>query len=60
MAQIAIAIVGVILVSGVFSFWQEHRIERTLAALQLLLPEQAEVIRARLRTVGADRPARGR
>jgi len=45
MAQIAIAIIGVILVSGIFSFWQEHRIERTLAALQLLLPEQAEVIR---------------
>lgn len=45
MAQIGIAIVAVILISGVFSFWQEHRIERTLAALQQLLPEQAEVVR---------------
>lgn len=45
MAQIGIAIVAVILISGVFSFWQEHRIERTLAALQQLLPEQAEAIR---------------
>ena len=45
MAQIGYTLVAVILISGVFSFWQEYRIERTLAALQQLLPEQAEVIR---------------
>jgi calcium-translocating P-type ATPase len=45
MAQIGYTIVAVILISGVFSFWQEYRIERTLAALQQLLPEQTEVIR---------------
>ena len=45
MAQIGIAVVAVILISGVFSFWQEYRIERTLAALKALLPEQAEAMR---------------
>ena len=45
MAQIGYVITAVILISGLFSFWQEHRIERTLAALQQLLPQQAEVVR---------------
>ena len=45
MAKIAFAILGVILVSGLFSFWQEFRVERTLAALQKLLPQQVEVLR---------------
>ena len=45
MARIAYAIVIVILVSGIFSFWQEYRNERTLSALQNLLPQQAEVLR---------------
>jgi sodium/potassium-transporting ATPase subunit alpha len=34
MARIGYAVIAVILVSGVFSFWQEYRIEQTLAALQ--------------------------
>ena len=45
MARIGYAIVVVILVSGGFSFWQEHRNERTLAALQKLLPTQARALR---------------
>jgi sodium/potassium-transporting ATPase subunit alpha len=45
MARIGYAVIAVILVSGVFSFWQEYRIERTLAALQKLLPEQVSVLR---------------
>ena len=45
MARVGIAIVVVILVSGVFSFWQEARVERTLAALQRLLPRQTRVLR---------------
>jgi calcium-translocating P-type ATPase len=45
MAKVGYAIVTVILVSGVFSFWQEHRVERTLAALRKLLPQQAQVLR---------------
>jgi sodium/potassium-transporting ATPase subunit alpha len=35
----------VIIVSGLFSFWQEHRIEKTLAALQKLLPTEVKLIR---------------
>jgi calcium-translocating P-type ATPase len=45
MARIGVALVVVILVSGIFSFWQEYRVERTLAALQKLLPQQAKVLR---------------
>jgi sodium/potassium-transporting ATPase subunit alpha len=32
MARIGFAMIGVILISGFFSFWQEHRAERTLRA----------------------------
>src|SRR5579871_283974 len=45
MAKVGYAIVTVILVSGVFSFWQEYRVEQTLAALRKLLPQQAQVLR---------------
>ena len=45
MARIGYAIVIVILISGIFSFWQEYRNERTLAALQNLLPQQVKVLR---------------
>jgi sodium/potassium-transporting ATPase subunit alpha len=45
MAKIGYAIVIVILVSGLFSFWQEHRVERTLAALRRLLPQQVKLVR---------------
>lgn len=39
MARIGYAVIIVILVSGTFSFWQDHRVEQTLEALQrLLLP----------------------
>ena len=42
MAKVGYAIVAVIVVSGLFSFWQEYRVERTLAALRELLPQQVE------------------
>jgi calcium-translocating P-type ATPase len=45
MATLAGAIVGVVLVNGIFSFWQEERAERALAALQRLLPHRVEVLR---------------
>jgi len=45
MAKIGYAVVAVIVVSGIFSFWQEFRVERTLAALRQLLPQQVEVLR---------------
>ena len=45
MAKIGYAILAVIVVSGLFSFWQEFRVERTLAALRELLPQQVDVLR---------------
>lgn len=45
MAKLGYSIIVVILVSGVFSFWQEYRAERTLAALLELLPQQVKVLR---------------
>ncbi|HEX9122329.1 MAG TPA: cation-transporting P-type ATPase [Actinomycetota bacterium] len=44
--QLAIAIVVVIVVNGVFSFAQEYRAERAVRALSALLPETAVVRRA--------------
>jgi len=45
MAKIGYAIVIVIIVSGLFSFWQEYRVEAMLSALRDLLPQQAQVMR---------------
>src|SRR4249920_2049652 len=45
MAKIGYAIVVVILVSGLFSFWQEYRVEKTLAALRRLLPQNVKLRR---------------
>ena len=45
MATLAAAIVGVIVVNGIFSFWQEYRAEETMAALQRLLPHQVRAQR---------------
>ena len=46
MAKLGCAIVVVIVVSGVFSFWQEYRAERILALLRKLLPQQVAALRA--------------
>jgi len=45
MAILGYAILGVILINGLFSFWQEYRTERALSALLKLLPRQVKVIR---------------
>ena len=45
MAMLAAAVVAVILVNGVFSFWQERRAHRALEALQRLLPASVRVRR---------------
>lgn len=37
MGTLGMAIIGVILINGVFSFWQEYRAERELMALQQLI-----------------------
>ena len=46
MARLGIAIIGVILVNGIFSFWQEYKAERAVAALRQLLPQKVKVLRS--------------
>ena len=43
--QLAAAIWTVILINGIFSFWQEYKAERAIEALQRLLPVYARVLR---------------
>lgn len=43
--KVGIAIVAVIVINGAFAFWQEWRIEKTLAALKDLLPHRTQVLR---------------
>jgi calcium-translocating P-type ATPase len=45
MSTLGIAIVAVILINGLFSFWQEDRAERTMTALQRLLPHRVRAHR---------------
>ena len=45
MWQLGVAIVAVILINGSFSFWQEYRAERAIAALRKLLPQTVKVMR---------------
>ena len=45
MARLAIVLVAVIVVSGLFSFWQEFRAEARMDALGRLLPDLATVLR---------------
>jgi len=45
MAMLGYAVLGVILVNGLFSFWQEFRAEKALAALRNLLPHHTTALR---------------
>ena len=45
MATLSVAIVGVIVINGLFSFWQEYRAEETMSALQRLLPHEVRAQR---------------
>src|SRR5512139_138185 len=45
MAMLGYAVVGVIVVNGLFSFLQEYRAEKALAALRKLLPRHANALR---------------
>jgi len=55
MAQLGVAILAVILINGVFSFWQEYRAEQAIAALRKLLPQQVKVRRdGQLQTLAAE------
>ena len=49
MRALAFAIVAVIAVNGVFSFWQEYRAEKAFLALQQLLPRDVVALRDRCR-----------
>lgn len=45
MCELGLAIVGVIVINGCFSFWQAYRAEQALAALLQLLPQYVDVRR---------------
>jgi magnesium-transporting ATPase (P-type) len=45
MPQLAWAIIAVILINGLFSFWQEYQAERAAEALEALLPRQVTMRR---------------
>lgn len=45
MKMLGYAILGVILINGLFSFWQQYRAERAIGALQKLLPSYVKVLR---------------
>lgn len=47
MHELGLAIIGVIVINGVFSFWQAYRAEQALAALRELLPQFIDVRRDR-------------
>ena len=45
MARLGVAIVGVIVINGIFSFWQEYKAERAVAALRQMLPQKVKARR---------------
>lgn len=45
MASLGVAIIGVIIVNGIFSFWQEYKAEQAVAALRQLLPQKVQALR---------------
>ncbi len=45
MARLGVAIIGVIIVNGIFSFWQEYKAEQAVAALRQLLPQKVQALR---------------
>jgi calcium-translocating P-type ATPase len=45
MDTLGFAILGVILINGVFAFWQQFRAEQAMTALQKLLPQSVKALR---------------
>lgn len=50
MATLGFAIIGVIVINGAFSFWQEYRAEQAINALEKLLPHRVKVLRDNITT----------
>jgi len=48
--QLGFAIIAVIFINAIFSFWQEYKAEQALEALKRILPSQAKVIRDNQKT----------
>ncbi len=46
MGTLGYAVLSVIFINGLFSFWQEYRAEKALSALNSLLPREATALRA--------------
>lgn len=45
MDTLGYAVLGVILINGLFSFWQQYRAEHAINALQKLLPQHVKIMR---------------
>ncbi len=45
MPELAIACIAVIVINGIFTFWQEFRAEQAIESLQKILPKRVRVIR---------------
>ena len=43
--ELGIACIGVIIINGIFSFWQEYKAEKAVESLQKILPRKARVLR---------------
>ena len=43
--ELGIACIGVIVINGIFSFWQEYKAEKAIESLQKILPKKARVMR---------------
>jgi Ca2+-transporting ATPase len=45
MPELGIACIAVIVINGIFTFWQEYKAERAIESLQKILPKKARVLR---------------